>query len=138
MAFRQRHPIFRRRKWFLGRPIYGSSVSDIGWFRRDGSEMTATEWSDGFAKSLGVFLNGEAIPDPGPRGERVCDDSFLLLFNAHHAPVSFTLAPEKWGVEWTVVIDTTDPLLEAGVFFHKAGEQLTVGAISAMVLRRIA
>ena len=54
-----------------------------------GSPRPAGRWptrtgGTGYAKSLEVFLNGDAITEPGPRGERIRDDSFLLLFNAHH------------------------------------------------------
>ena len=61
----QDHPVFRRRRLFQGRPIRGTGVSDIGWFKPDGEEMSDEDWESGFAKSLGVFLNGEG--DPGGR-----------------------------------------------------------------------
>jgi len=137
MAFRQVHPVFRRRKWFLGRSIYGSSVSDIAWFTPEGGEMTQEQWKDGLAKSLMVFFNGEAIPDPGPKGERITDDSFLLLFNAAPRQVPFKLPPEEWGVEWTVVIDTTNPLLEENQRFLKASELIDIDNISTIVLKSV-
>jgi isoamylase len=137
MAFRQNHPIFRRRKWFVGRSIYGTGLADIGWFRPDGAEMTHEQWSDGLAKSLAVFLNGDAIPDPGPHGERIVDDSFMLLFNAAHEQVTFTLPSEGWAAEWTAVIDTTDPLLDEGTIFMKAEEEVVLEAISVLLLRRL-
>jgi glycogen operon protein len=40
------------------------------------------------------------------RGERVVDDSFLLVFNADHAEVTFTLPPRRYGAKWSYVIDT--------------------------------
>ena len=99
--------------------------------------MTQGQWNDGLAKSLMVFLNGEAIPDPGPKGELIADDSFLLLFNAAFRQVPFKLPPEEWGVEWTVVIDTTDPLLDESERFFKATEVIGVESISTMVLKRL-
>ncbi|MBD0269791.1 MAG: glycogen debranching protein GlgX, partial [Cyanobacteria bacterium Co-bin8] len=78
--FRQQHPVFCRRHWFQGREIHGSGVSDIGWFNPDGSKISDQQWHDDEAKAIAVFLNGKEIPDPNPRGERVVDDSFLLLF----------------------------------------------------------
>jgi glycogen operon protein len=99
--------------------------------------MTQEQWSDGLAKSLAVFLNGDAIPDPGPHGERIVDDSFMLLFNAAHQQVTFTLPPESWAAEWTAVIDTTDPQLDEDTFFLKAEEQVVLEAISVLVLRRL-
>jgi isoamylase len=137
MAFRQQHPVFRRRKWFVGRSVYATGLADIGWFRPDGSEMTQAQWHDGLAKSLAVFLNGDAIPDPGPHGERIVDDSFLVLFNAAHEEVSFTLPPEAWAAEWTAVLDTSDPLLEGDVLFFKARGEIVLESISVVVLRRL-
>ena len=68
---RSRHPVFRRRRFFEGEPIFSGELSDIAWFRPDGEEMTDEDWQTGFAKSLAVFLNGEALPDPDPRGRRL-------------------------------------------------------------------
>lgn len=69
------HPVFRQRRWFQGRVIHGGgATSDIGWYKPDGQSMSDQDWQTGFAKSLGVYLNGKTIPDPGPRGERIKDD----------------------------------------------------------------
>jgi isoamylase len=135
IALRKQHPVFRRRRWFQGRPIHG--VTDIGWFTPDGVEMEEEHWGEGFAKAVGVALNGEAIDDPDPRGERIVDDSFYVLFNAHHEPLRFVLPKENWGKEWTLVLDTaaTQPEEEQGS--HKAGEEVDVEARSLKVLRRV-
>jgi isoamylase len=137
MEFRRRHPVFRRRNWFQGREIFGSGVTDIGWFNPDGGEMTEEQWNTGFAKSIGVFLNGEEIPSPDERGERVLDDSFLLLFNAHHDMMPFTLPADRWGEEWTVDLDTYEPFSD-GVRTYKSGQDVPVEARSIIVLRRVA
>ncbi|MEA2447509.1 MAG: isoamylase, partial [Actinomycetota bacterium] len=136
MDFRQRHPIFRRRKWFLGREIRGSEVKDIGWFNPDGLEMTEEQWHAGYAKSIGVFLNGDEIPDPGPHGERIVDDSFLLLFNAHSDMIAYTIPPDRFGEEWAVMLDTAEPDLDEGSRTFKAGQELAVTARSIVVLSR--
>ncbi len=86
-GLRRAHPAFRRRRFFEGKPIRtGDQVRDIAWLTTAGIEMTPEDWNSGF-KCVGVFLNGEAIPSPNERGERVLDDSFLLCFNAHSKPV---------------------------------------------------
>jgi isoamylase len=135
IELRKQHPVFRRRRWFQGRPIHG--VTDIGWFTPDGVEMEEEHWGEGFAKAVGVALNGEAIDDPDPRGERIVDDSFYVLFNAHHERLRFVLPKENWGKEWTLVLDTaaTQPEEEQGS--HKAGEEVDVEARSLKVLRRV-
>jgi glycogen operon protein len=150
--FRQAHPVFHRRRWFQGRRIRGSDVTDIGWFAPDGTEMSEEDWESGFAKSVGMFLNGQAIPDPDLRGEKIVDDSFLVLFNAHFEDLEFTIPTKDWGEHWVVVLDTADlplPREEATVpsaawELHwgegepvKAGDQLPVGARSLVVLRRV-
>src|SRR5438309_2897278 len=71
---------------------------------------TEHDWNSGYARTLAVFLNGEGIPERDPLGERVVDDSFLLLFNAHHRAQTFTLPGENYGRMWQVVVDTADPL----------------------------
>src|SRR5262245_22455524 len=142
LRFRHRHPVFCRRRWFHGRPIHGSKVSDIGWFTRGGMEMSEEDWQVGFVKSLGVFLNGRGIPNPNERGEQVVDDSFYVMFNAHHEPLDFTLPESKWGERWAEVLDTS-----AGEDFldedepgpeHSAGAVVNVPAWSLRLLRRVA
>ncbi|HET9093379.1 MAG TPA: alpha-amylase family glycosyl hydrolase, partial [Acidimicrobiales bacterium] len=91
IAFRREHPVFHRRRFFRGRAIRGTI--DLGWFRPDGAEMTDEDWEPGFAKAVGVFLNGEAIDYRDPRGQPVVDDSFVVLFNAHHEAIEWTLPP---------------------------------------------
>jgi isoamylase len=108
IRLRQRHPVFWRRRWFQGRPIHGAQVSDIGWFTPGGVEMSEADWQAGFAKSLGVFLNGRDIRSPNERGEPIVDDSFYVMFNAHSESLDFTMPEEKWGRRWTVVLDTAE------------------------------
>jgi isoamylase len=89
-----------------GAPIHGTDVSDIGWFTPPGRRCPRRTGAPGFAKSLGVFLNGRAIPTPDERGERIYDESFYVIFNAHHEALPFTLPDERWGTSWVTVFDT--------------------------------
>ena len=137
IKFRAEHPVFRRRRWFVGRPLHGADVSDIGWFKPNGELMSDVDWQSGFGRAIGVFLNGEAIPSPDSRGERVTDDSFYLLFNAHWEAMNFRLPAGLWGDRWAKVIDTNDPVPDLRE--HKsvsAGSEVLVQAYSVMVLRR--
>jgi glycogen operon protein len=106
IALRRDHPVFRRRRWFSGRPIRGTA--DVGWFKQDGTEMNDGDWEAGFARSVGLFLNGEAIHTPDERGQRVVDDSFMILFNAHNEPLAWTL-PHQLPGRWQVTADSTVP-----------------------------
>ncbi len=101
------HPVFCRRRWFQGQPIKGSKVEDIAWFSPDGVEMSDEHWNVGYAKSLGIYLNGLGIHWTDPKGQRITDDSFYVIFNAHHEPLEFTLPASKYGKQWTKIIDTS-------------------------------
>ncbi len=138
IKLRKDHTVFHRRRWFQGRPIHGAKVTDIGWFTPDGAEMSEEHWNEGFAKAIGVFLNGDAIQSPDARGERVIDDSFYVLFNAHHEPLQFTLPKPEWGNEWIVVLDTARSSPEEEEQHYKTGEEVSLESRSLKVLRRAA
>ncbi len=105
LHLRRAHPVFRRRHFFQGRPLHGSESKDIIWLKPDGSEMTTAEWNQDFARSLGVYLAGDAIAETDARGNPVRDDNFVLLFNAHHDPVPFRL-PALGRASWVAIVDT--------------------------------
>ncbi|GGO18988.1 glycogen operon protein GlgX homolog [Microbispora rosea subsp. aerata] len=106
-ALRRAHPVFRRRRFFQGHSV-GDGSRDIIWLTPSGTEMTDGDWNTGYAKSLAVYVNGEAISEPGPRGERIRDDTFLLLINAHHENLTFALPGAELGAAWRPVLDTAD------------------------------
>jgi isoamylase len=128
IALRRDHPVLRRRRWFQGHSIRGSV--DLGWFRPDGAEMSDDDW-EASPPSVGVFLNGAAITDRDRRGQKVSDDSFLLLFNTHSEPIEWTL-PKQWGQWWDLVIETADPgrseddVLESNATMPVAGRSVVV------------
>jgi len=136
---RREHPVFRRRRFFDGRPVRrgdSARLPDIAWFTPEAGEMSEEDWEAGFGKSVAVFLNGDGIPDRNVRGERVVDDSFIMIFNAHDGSIDFTLPPTEWGAKWEVVLDTATPQL-AEPAPAAATSVLTVEARSLCVLRRV-
>jgi glycogen operon protein len=138
VALRKTHPVFRRQRFFQSRPIRGSSVDDIAWLRPDGQQMSAEDWNTGYARTVAIFLNGQGIPDRDAVGERVTDDSFLLLFNAHHQQITFSLPDESYGRSWEIVVDTADPLLANSRRRRPtSGARLRVPARAMLVLRRL-
>jgi glycogen operon protein len=135
LKIRKRHPVLRRRRFFEGERVLGSSLDDIGWFRPDGSPMTADDWRVGYARSLGVFLNGHGIGAPGPKGEQVTDDSFLLLANAGNEPITFVVPAGLGGSCWRVELDTaTADNRDREVETHDDWE---VAAWSVVLLQRV-
>ena len=137
-ALRAAHPVFRRRRFFSGRPVRqrgSDGLPDIAWFAPDGSEMGDDDWETGFAKSVAVYLNGQGIPDLDVRGQRVTDDSFVLCFNAHHEPIEFTLPPKEFGPAWAPVIYTADTATAEDAKPVAAGATVAVDARAVLVLQ---
>jgi isoamylase len=99
--------------------------------------MAEEQWGEGFAKAVGVFLNGEGIDSPDTRGERVVDESFYVLFNAHYELLPFILPKPEWGKQWIVVLDTTKPLPDEEEQVYKAGDKISVESRAVKVLRRV-
>ena len=136
IALRKRHPVLRRRRFFQGRHIRGSEVKDLAWFRPDGKEMTDEDWNAGYSKSLSLRLAGDAIAETDQKGRPIVDDTLLILLNAHHTPLAFTLPAHKRGIRWHAVLDTSlSGEHEKQVSAFKGGEQYEMEARSIAVLR---
>jgi len=129
------HPVFRRRRFFQGRPLPGEKVPDIAWLRRDGEPMTQADWNTLGGMTMTVYLNGDGIPERDALGEPIADASFLLLFNPLGEQVTFTLPPKAFGRTWETVVDTADPLLASRRRIAKAGGAVGVGGHTMVVLR---
>ena len=144
IRLRANHPVFRRRRFFTGKPDHGGyghdgsePLGDIAWLTPGGTEMTDEDWNAGFAKSITVFLNGNAISEPDVRGERITDDSFLLLFNAAEHDLEFTIPAAEYGEHWLLELDTGDshsPPEDPGIV--KPGDSVTLVSRSLRLLRR--
>lgn len=136
IALRKKHPVLRRRRFFQGRHIRGSEVKDLSWFRPDGKEMTDDDWNAGYSKSLTLRLAGDAIDESDAKGRPIVDDTLLILLNAHHTPLAFTLPAHKSGIRWCPLLDTA-LAGETGkpVTILKGGERYDMEGRSIAVLR---
>jgi len=157
IALRHAHPVFRRRRFFAGRPIARprradgqsrwSGLPDIAWFQPSGQEMTGEDWDSGFGKCVVAFLNGQGISEADPRGERVTDDSFLLCLNAHYEDLEVTLPGAEYGERWAIVVDTAagevitlsvaPGIVAAEPPVAKGGDTHLVPARSVLVMQRL-
>ncbi len=137
IAFRREHPTFHRPKFFHGRKVRGAGVKDIMWLNPSGQEMSDEEWGAPFVKTLGMLLCGDALDVRDWHGQPIADETFLMLLNASHESVAFTL-PTSTARQWAAVIDTTDergfpePQVE-----YPAGETLPLAERSFVLLRRV-
>jgi isoamylase len=129
IKLRSDHPVFRRRRFF--------DDEAITWFTPAGDQMTGEDWDAGFAKSLAVCLNGDAITEQGRRGELIKDDSFLLLINASEIDLDFTVVAEEYGDRWHKVLDTADRYPgDQDATPVKPGDKVTVTSRSLQLLSR--
>ena len=109
IGLRRAHPVFHRRRFFQGRRIRGADVEDVSWFEPGGQEMSDNAWDEDFVRALMVRLAGESMDEADARGERVVDDTFVVLFNADANTMTFTLPSHRPGLQWERVLDTSAP-----------------------------
>ncbi len=137
IVLRKRHPVLRQHNWLGERTAPGDKISDIAWFKPDGSEMSEEDWRTGFAKSLEVFLDGCAPVGSEGEARYPSDDCFLVMFNAHHEQLAFQLPAADWGKDWVKVLDTSRAIPEESRQNYKARDTLPVYARSLLALRRL-
>jgi glycogen operon protein len=126
-------PVLHRRKFFLGRKIRGSDIKDISWFDPSGREMSDQAWNAGFVRSLGVRLAGDLIGDVDERGEAVVGETLLVLLNAHHEAIPFTLPATRPEHHWECLFDTASE--QADPLAYPAGQKYGLQGRSLAVLR---
>jgi len=136
IAFRKAHPVLRRRLFFQGRHIRGSEVKDLSWFRPDGKELSDEDWNAGYVRSLALRLAGDAISETNEKGRPITDETLLMLLNAHHEPLPFTLPAHKRGVIWQLVLDTSvTAASDPRPTIFKGGEQYLLEARTIAILK---
>ncbi len=140
VAVRRASPVLRQRAFFAGRAVPGGDGrKDLAWFRPDGTEMTEREWHSPDTRTLGMYLDGEGIRQRGPQGERVTDESYLLVLHAGAEDATFTLPGPPWASGYQVVVDTAygDGVPPAGADRPAAGLDLPLAAASGVLLRTV-
>jgi isoamylase len=136
-ALRAAHPVFRRRRWFQGRRIHGGE--DMAWFRPDGEEMSDSDWEQGYARAIGVFINGDQIHVTDTQGQPVRDETFLLLSSAADHPLTWRLPSDRWGRRWTTVLHSAHPEIGTpahGGDHYSAGDSIHIPDRSLVLLLR--
>ena len=96
--------------------------------------MAQNDWQSG-ATTLGVFLNGDEIPERTPDGGTISDDSFLVLLNAGAEPVTFRLPSSRFGRQWTLELSTANPDAEPLTYRHR--QDVVLEGRSLLLLRRV-
>jgi isoamylase len=137
IALRRASPVLRQRAFFEGHPVPdGDGCKDLAWFGEDGLEMTADAWLSPDTRTIGMYLDGRGIRQRGPRGERLLDDSYLLVLHGADRDTVFLLPGPPWATAYETVIDTADPgPPPPAAARHPAGLDLPLLAHSAVLLR---
>ena len=128
------HPVLHRRRFFTGREPGDDSntIPQAEWFDHTGSIMDMDDWQNTHAFSMMIYLNGSDIPEVDWYGNRMVDNDFILIFNAHYEPIMFTLPDERYGRKWQLVVDTHNPNEPA--LSYEAGFMITAQSRSFLML----
>lgn len=128
------HPVLHRRRFFTGREPGDDSnmIPQVEWFDHTGSIMDMDDWQNTHAFSMMIYLNGSDIPEVDWYGNRMVDNDFILIFNAHCEPIMFTLPDERYGRKWQLVVDTHNPNEPA--LSYEAGFMITAQSRSFLML----
>ena len=131
----RRHPVLRRRNFFQGRKIRGSEVKDLTWFRTDGKEMTDDDWNNPEIRYLALRLAGDAIGEVDARGNRIVDDTLLILLNGQQERIPFVLPAHRSRMRWELILDSREPMGKVRRRPMRGGAAYEVEARSLALLR---
>jgi glycogen operon protein len=135
---RRQHRVFSRTRFFRGEVVSADGLKDITWVTPEGREMTEADWQNGFAQCLGYVLNGAAGEFFTPGGQRDIDESFLVMLNAYHEDLEFTMPGLPVMMEWEPLLDTAEPTgRAAGGPRYRNGDKLPLkGRSMALFINR--
>ncbi|MNM53730.1 Glycogen debranching enzyme [compost metagenome] len=125
------YPVLRRSRFLVGDYNEAIGVKDVTWLAPDGGEMSVEQWQDSQGRCLGMLMDGRAqvsgIQRPG------ADATLLLIVNAHHDALMFTLPQVPEGEYWNCLIDTDRPQLRKGER-HEFASQFELSGRSLVLL----
>ena len=135
IELRRHYPILRRQRFLTGTLNEELGVKDVTWINASGCEMPDEAWGDGNNKCFGMLMDGRAQPT-GAR-KRGDDRTLLIVFNAYHDVVEFTLPESAGQAVWRRVLDTNIPedegaaLFETGQIYAVTGRSVLVFALDS-------
>ena len=101
---RARYPILRRSRFLSAKLNESIGLKEITWINASGAEMEPAQWADKGMQCFGMLLDGRA--QPTGLKQRGIDATLLLILNAHHDLVNFTLPGLEGDERWTLLVDT--------------------------------
>ncbi len=133
VKFYDAHPIFRRAKFFQGKRLLGMPFKDVSWYKVNGEEVDEGTWNSP-TKTVVSILEGGVIDEHDELGNRIADDTFMVILHADTTPVKLKVPGRgKWGIVLhSYMRDLSDKEREIN-----SGDLLEVEGRSAMIYRRI-
>jgi glycogen operon protein len=104
---RRKYPVLRQTRFLTAEWNEEFGVKDSTWLDPAGEEVTSEQWSDPAARCMGLLLDGCA--QIGETYARSKAATLLLIVNAHHDMVLFTLPAVAGGRDWLRLVDTNLP-----------------------------
>jgi len=132
--FFKAHRIFRRAMFFQGRKLFGSPFKDVTWFGLDGSEVSESQWNSP-TQTIIFVLEGGSMDEVNEFGERVADDSFLIILNGN--PSNVKLKIPRIGKKWELVLHPYTRSLKLQELTVESEAEVEVEGRSALVYRRV-
>ncbi|MFA7266301.1 MAG: glycogen debranching protein GlgX [Candidatus Nanopelagicales bacterium] len=133
LTIRREHRVFKQRYFFNGEPVREGGPEDLAWFAPDGQLATGEVWSDGNTRAIGMYLAGN-LRSRTADGRPQHDSSFLLLLNAGHEAVDFTLPGQPYGQLYRSILSTSDAIPVLAHAENHEGEIVTLPAFGANLL----
>ena len=124
---RREHPMLRYSRFLNGDFNKAADTRDVTWITAEGQEYSESDWADTEHKHFGMLLDIRGFVTEQETPE---DSPLLILFNAYHEDVDFTLPAHTGGKTWRLLLDTNRPDLDKG-------ENLAVGATFKLVSRSL-
>jgi isoamylase len=107
LAIRRRYVVLRRSRFLTAEWNEELGIKDSTWLDPSGKELNQEQWKDAKARCFGLLIDGRA-QGSGIK-QRGKEASLLLVFNAHHDVVLFSLPQVNDGGEWQRLVDTNLP-----------------------------
>ena len=124
--------VLRRARFLTAEYNSELEVKDVTWINAVGNEMQKTDWEDGNMRCFGMLIDGRA--QTSGIKKRASDVTLLIVVNAYHDAVKFTLPGFVGGDQWLGLIDTNDPeqgetaTLKTGNAYEVTGRSLLLFA----------
>jgi isoamylase len=122
---RHKYAILRRNRFLTGAYDDELEIKDLTWINASGAEMRAEDWGDGNMRCFGMLMDGRARPT-GVR-QRGTEATMLMVLNAHHDLVEFTLPACSGGDKWNIVLDTNAADSQQGGSYESADKYAVTG-----------